>query len=466
MGLSLEKQMLEQTVKELTEKGLPLVKRDVKIGRSRPDLVAYTLNNEGNEVVQVVAEVTSKSDTTAQQQLMKYVQGINAPYALLVLPDKKYWFDGKSFLPVEEPKFRSDKSYFVKYEMIEKSALEALEITRGVLPSEQQGKFMAHSLLIRAYLNEQDQMNQWEEIDNFEHFKRLLHEALRFYEINSSQINYEVPSEQLGGYLNKLTLLPPIHTALRRLIMKCLEVNKPVMGQYNAPGHLRELFVGLTKQLEFEKDNVVDLASGYGSIAFDVIEANNIEKLNGFEIYHETCAISKIMAIVSGIGSFKANCEDTIKENTLLKDDTYSLSLLDPPLGLKYKLPEDLRSKYKLAQKRFDGTDLFIEKAINVTKPGGYIVMLTQESVLFSEKYKNTREFIKDQTIIESIVSLPTHTLKPYSSVKLSVLVLRKKKERNESADNIFLAKAETVDDFQEVINGFAKWKKGELPNG
>ncbi|KPL57822.1 HsdM family class I SAM-dependent methyltransferase [Rossellomorea vietnamensis] len=466
MGLSLEKKLLNQTEKELKQKGLPIVKSGVKIGRSGPDLVGYTLNDEGNEEVQVVVEIKEKPNPSAQQQLMKYVQGIKAPYALLVFPDNQYWFDGNTFLPTDEPEFESKHLYLTKDDLIEKTAWEALEGIRGYLPSEQYGKVMAHTLLVRTYLSEHGDLDKWVKIEEFQQFKELLFEASKFYEIDIQQVNYDLQSEQLVTFLNKISVLPPVHSALRQIIMKCLEVNKPIIGQFNAPPHLRELYVGLVQQLDFKKDSVVDLASGYGSIAFDVIGANNIKRLIGFEIYQDTCTISKIMSIVSGINAFEVNCKDSIRENEELQANTFSLTLLDPPLGLKYNLPEELHINYKLAQKRVDASDLFIEKAITVTQPGGYIVMLVPESVLFSEKFSITRDFIKEKSIIETIVSLPTHTLKPYASVKVSVLVLRKKKEANESADEIFLARADSVEDFKEIVGGFSKWKKGGLPNG
>lgn len=464
MEISLEKKLLNQTEKELKHMGLPIVKRDVKIGRGGPDLVGFTLDNDGNEEVQVVVEVKEKPNPAAQQQLMKYVQGIKAPYALLVFPDNKYWFDGNTFLPINEPEFESKQLFITKDDLIEKVGWDALEGIRGYLPNEQYGNLMAHSLLVRAYLSGQNQIDRWVKIEDFQHFKDMLLEASKFYRVDIQHVNYELQSEQLVTFLNKLSVLPPVHSALRGLIMKCLEVNKPILGQFNAPTHLRELYVGLVQQLDFEKGSVVDLASGYGSIAFDVIEANNIPKLVGFEVYYETCTISKLMAIVTGINAFEVNCADSIREHEQLQTNTFSLTLLDPPLAGKYNLPEELRNNYILAQKRVDLTDLFIEKAINVTKPGGYIVMLTPESTLFSEKYRNTRGFIKEKTIIESIVSLPPHTLKPYTSVKLSVLVLRKKIEENESAEEIFLARADSVEDFKDIVGGFSQWKKGGLP--
>lgn len=108
MNLS-EKELLEHVEKDLKRKGLPIVKKDVKIGRIRPDMVAYKVNKNGELSAEVVIEIKSDSSLVmmAQQQLMKYVKELNTSYALLVTNQKKYWFDGKTFLPIDEPEFDS-----------------------------------------------------------------------------------------------------------------------------------------------------------------------------------------------------------------------------------------------------------------------------------------------------------------------------------------------------------------------
>ena len=59
-------------------------------------------------------EVKINPDPSTQQQLMKYVKELNAPYAVLATVDKEYWFEGNAFLPIDEPEFNKHSKFLSK----------------------------------------------------------------------------------------------------------------------------------------------------------------------------------------------------------------------------------------------------------------------------------------------------------------------------------------------------------------
>ncbi|RHW35046.1 N-6 DNA methylase [Oceanobacillus profundus] len=461
MNLS-EIELLERVEEDLKRKGLPIVKKDVKIGRLRPDMVAYKVNENEELSAEVVVEIKSDSSLVmmAQQQLMKYVKELNTSYALLVTNEKNYWFDGKTFLPIDEPEF--DSQYLINDEDMEQVIRGVIDKFNGHMRYEQIATVLAYNLLIRSYLSDNNQMDLWWNIKNEDDLIGWINEANKFYSIDINPLKQGLNEELVQFSITNLSALPPKSAVIQNVFLKVWEISRTT-GQYLSPDHLRKLFANIIKHLSFDKDKVVDLAAGLGSIALEVMKVNKVNYMVAFEIQKETSNLFKILSIISGYGQINTVLADSLQENELLQDNTYALSLVDPPLRYKYKLSEDQISRFQVAsnRKNVDINDLFIERAIQVTEPGGYILAIVPENVLFSVPSQVTRDLIKDKTIIEAIISLPPHTLKPYAAVKLSLLVLRKKKATDETANELFIAMAESIDEFDEIVSGFSVWKKG-----
>lgn len=462
-----EKELTKKVAESLKRRGFPIVKDDVKVGKNRPDLVAFKVDNNGNLVAEVVVEVRINPDPSAQQQLLKYVKDLNVSYALLTTADKDYWFDGNTFLPIDEPELPKDSNYLVKEEDIYELISKAMDRLRDSFRYEQLIMILSSVLLVRTYLNEKEKMDIWWTIENKEDLFHLINEANDYYSIDfNSLLQFELTEEHIQFLVSKLSALPVKDPVLQKVLLKRWE--NRTTGQYLSPEHVRSLFANLTKQLTFDKSKVVDLATGLGSITFEVMKANNIKQIIGFEVQKETCNFFKVLSILGGYDSVTAICADTLKSNYKLQSDSYSLALVDPPLGGRYRFSEEQAANFLVAKSQGAGdiADLFIERAIQVVEPGGYIIALVPEKVLFSGPSQITRDFIKDKTIIEAIISLPTHTLKPYSMVKTSLLILRKKQNKTEIAKELFLARAEIIDEFEEIVGKFSSWKRGENARG
>lgn len=100
---------------------------------------------------------------------------------------------------------------------------------------------------------------------------------------------------------------------------------------------------------------------------------------------------------------------------------------------------------------------LFVERFIQLTKPGGYIAMIIPDGILANANLDYVRKFIAAKTKIEGIVSLPREAFKNVgTSAKTSILFLGKPKNKEEIENldyPVFLADVPALDELKKVFN-------------
>ncbi len=92
----------------------------------------------------------------------------------------------------------------------------------------------------------------------------------------------------------------------------------------------------------------------------------------------------------------------------------------DSPIASMYELPRSSKSKIKTEI-------LFIERCLNLLKPGGRMAIVLPEGVFNNPSLQHVRQFCENRAFIRAVVSLPQETF--YSSgasVKASLLFLQK----------------------------------------
>jgi type I restriction-modification system DNA methylase subunit len=91
---------------------------------------------------------------------------------------------------------------------------------------------------------------------------------------------------------------------------------------------------------------------------------------------------------------------------------------------------------------------LFIERCLDLLKPGGVVGIIIDEGVLNAPTNADVRRLILERSDVLAVVSLPETTFMPYASVKASILFLQKKggrKARLLKDGKTFFASAEVV---------------------
>ncbi|WP_425447861.1 hypothetical protein [Dethiothermospora halolimnae] len=459
--MCIKENTIKSTEKYLKELGITIIESTSREKENLFTLVGYTIVKEGDKVPEVSACITKEAGIGVQKVLSSKAKENKTNYSLLIIDDKeksKYWYDSKTMLPIKEPKFESEFPYLIKKEDIETKILSLLnDISTAIRPFTTM-ELILDTLLIRTYLKDKGELNKWNNIKPSDLIK-LLKETKEHYNLNFNE--YEIKEDYLFKIINELKNLPPKSDIYPKVFISVLErANTKDIGMYTTTRNLIDIIKKIIKSINITKGKILDLSSGLAFILMEIKKESIGEKYLGLEINKEISQLSKIVTIISG-----HNDIDIENTDTLLYDEgeKYDLTFIEPPMG-----PTTLQDKYKDyditkngKRKRIDYSELFIEKAIRLTKEQGHIISIVPEGILSSSKSQITRDLIQNKTFIKGIISLPPHVLRPYSGTKLSVLILQKKRDNLDTPKNFFAGKIENLDDEKKVIDEFEKWING-----
>lgn len=121
-----------------------------------------------------------------------------------------------------------------------------------------------------------------------------------------------------------------------------------------------------------------------------------------------------------------------------------------------------LKSDVKQRIKSFPIEILFLERFIQLAKPGGWIAIIIPDGILTNSNSHYVREFLSKLTKVEAIISLPRETFQNVgTNAKTSILFLRKlkEKEKPEQDYKIFLASLMKIDqdNFDLIVKSYEK---------
>lgn len=245
------------------------------------------------------------------------------------------------------------------------------------------------------------------------------------------------------------------------------------LGQFFTPRAITDFMVGITDP----KDNeiILDPACGSGGFLIACLKrifedldeqyrlghiddlddhkkkyaANN---LFGMDINDRMTWVAKMNMVFHGDGhgnivSSNSFIKTTRNEHILTKK--FNLVLTNPPFGSTINDPQILSNPNLKPISKAKSTEvLFLGLCIDILKPGGKLGMVLPDGVLTNSSLKFVRDFIKEQTIVKAIVSLPTETFMPFGAgVKTSLIFLDKKNPENPYSEQgpIFMAIAQDI---------------------
>lgn len=224
---------------------------------------------------------------------------------------------------------------------------------------------------------------------------------------------------------------------------------KRARGLYYTPSQIAEFII---EMLDPKKtDKIIDPACGTGGFLikflqriWDTIDKNqyltvdqkNKMKLSiaqsnifGIDVNEKMVQIAKMNMIVFGNGHEGIYCADALADlEEFLGQYGFDIVVTDPPLGLKIKNPKILE-RYNLAEgrKSQEATVLFLERCIQLARSKGKIAIIVPDRILTNVSMNYVRKYLRENAEIQAIISLPTIPFAPYSSMRISVLLLEKK---------------------------------------
>ena len=117
--------------------------------------------------------------------------------------------------------------------------------------------------------------------------------------------------------------------------------------------------------------------------------------------------------------------------------EKFDIILTNPPFAGDIKDQGVLR-QYFLGRKnnklvnKAERHILFIERVLDMAKPGGRLAIVLPQGVFNNTNMQNIREFVFDKARILAVVGLHGNTFKPHTGTKTSVLFLQKWAEGEE----------------------------------
>jgi len=157
-----------------------------------------------------------------------------------------------------------------------------------------------------------------------------------------------------------------------------------------------------------------------------------------------------------------------------IKFGEFDIIVTNPPFGSRVPIDNpDILDQFSLktygaqnARISLPPEQLFIERCLDFLKPGGYLGIVLPDSILSNPSLTWIREWILEKTYIIASIDLPVETFEPHTGTQTSVLILKKKSEKQQNKDEdyeIFMAIPEKVGHDRRGNPIFKKTQEGEL---
>jgi len=110
--------------------------------------------------------------------------------------------------------------------------------------------------------------------------------------------------------------------------------------------------------------------------------------------------------------------------------------------GMPPKQVDGLFEKYKSAENRINLYSIFVERAIQLLKNGGYFGFIIPNSILFNSSYTKMRRLLLDKVDLVKIVRMPDNVFEE-AKVETIILIFRKKDSSRATKTNILIYNGE-----------------------
>jgi type I restriction enzyme M protein len=153
----------------------------------------------------------------------------------------------------------------------------------------------------------------------------------------------------------------------------------------------------------------------------------------GADANYGVAAAAKMNMIIAGDGHANITAEDSLShgaETWSMDEPDCDLIVTNPPFGTAEgdSLDEKALQKYPIAGTK--GQNLFLQRMVLATKPGGYICTVIDEGLLNTAAARELRAWVMQHAELLAVVRLPDETFKPNKiNVRSSILLLRRRQK-------------------------------------
>jgi len=299
--------------------------------------------------------------------------------------------------------------------------------------------------------------------DQFNQFRTLRTDV--FAETGDTELELDDHTIQQAVYeLSTLRLLDMSADAVAAAFQVFRSANlKAGEGQYFTPRRVVESAIAI---LEITRDDkIIDPACGTGGFLIEAFRSviagsKNPQSLANTRTWaHKqiygvdkdaiNVKLTRAIMVILGDGSANIHVGDSLREHRWkedypqlqapLKDNQYTVVVMNPPFGEKLKVPAlDLkRSEFSISnaaagggQNKYAALEIglvFLERAYDLLIPGGRLGIVLPETYWFSPTYSWLRKWIAPRFILRGVFNIPMEAFQGYCRAKTNFYVMEKK---------------------------------------
>jgi len=146
--------------------------------------------------------------------------------------------------------------------------------------------------------------------------------------------------------------------------------------------------------------------------------------------------------IATGINDISTTIEDILRIEK--KKDLFDVIVTNPPFAGEIIEPDILDSYHiSRGKKRIERDVLFVERCIELLKPGGRMAIVLPDNIFGSSDNESLRRWVYEHCRIIAVVGIPRNAFMPHTAVKTSILFLQKRTEPRKNSEKVFFGISE-----------------------
>gem|GEM_PF-3910375 len=266
---------------------------------------------------------------------------------------------------------------------------------------------------------------------HFEFFRRFEFIGLQsfdiFYELENQlrRVDKSILHEVYNSLRNIVTVQyeEERFSSIFEFIIYNLSAEKPNFRN-SSPEFIRYLLPKLVDNKTVQ--NILDPTAGMGGILTSILKDYSSAEIFGTEINIQSALIGNLNLYLHGCK------EEPIQTTSFLNVQSKRFDVIvgDFPIsGVSYKKPLFISPQFPFFESSGRGFASLVAQSYELLSFNGKAVITVADSFLTKRGLEeNVRRFLVQGNIVETIISLPSGAYRPYSDIKMSILILNKNK--------------------------------------